>query len=64
MEGLSVYPMPPAVHDNKVLSAQYQSHLSAVIWTASLSKPNFNSNYFLNQIFNSNYVIIQTLNSN
>ena len=64
---LSTPCLPHAVYNNKVLFAQYQSHLTLpvfVIRNASFSKPNFNSNYFLNRIFNSNYVIICNFNSN
>ena len=57
MEGLSVCPMSPSVKNNKVLFAQYQSLPVFVIRNASFSKPNFNSNYFLNQIFYSNYLV-------
>ena len=64
MEGLSVCPMSPAVKNNKVLFAQYQSLPVFVIQNASFSKPNFNSNYFLNQIFNPNYVVIRNAKPN
>ena len=56
--------MSPAVKNNKVLFAQYQPLTVFVIQNASFSKPNFNPNYFLNQIFNSNYLVIRNANPN
>ena len=56
--------MSPAVKNNKVLFAQYQSLPVFVIRNASFSKPNFKPNLFLNQIFNSNYIVIRNANPN
>ena len=64
MKGLSVFSEPAAAHANKVLFAQYQSHLRTVIRNALFPKPNFNSNYFLNQIFYSNYLVIRNASPN